>query len=140
MKRLSLFSILGLICFTIISCKKNNASETGYAFKQDPVNITETANGHQYTFGPVNFATNPEVALQVKTDIDTANCSIWSVYLVSTKGTKYLISGSGEEGSSYYYTHRYYSQTNGKLNIIITKTSGAGEQYASVLVTRLNWR
>jgi hypothetical protein len=140
MKSLSLFSISSLIFFAIISCKKNSVSDAGYNIKKEPVNITEITNGHQYSFSNINFATTPEIALQIKTAIDTANCSIWSIYLVSTNGTKYLISGSGKEGASYYYTHRYYSQTGGKLNIIITKTSGTGEEYASVLIRRLNWR
>ena len=141
MKVLGSFFCFALLSVTIISCKKNDTPDrTGYNTKFEPKSISAIENGHQYSFGPINFGTTPEFSLQIRTTSDTANCSIWNVYLVSSDGKKYYIPGYGANGVSYYYADHYYSTTNRMLSIIVKHVSGPPEDYASILVINSYWR
>ncbi len=141
MQILRFFSIALLICFVTLSCKKNDVPEsTGYAFKLEPLSVSKISNGDQYMFGSIDFSSTFDVALQIKTAQDTANCSIWNIYLVTANGDKYFVSGLGANKTSYYYTHHFYSSSNEQVSLIIARTSGVAETYSSILVTRYNWR
>ncbi len=62
--------------------------------------------------------------------------SDWRVELVRASGNVYPIPGPGLDGLSTYRVYRQPSGTSA-LNIFITRTSGTGEEYSGIIVTRV---
>ena len=124
-----------------ISCnKKDEIKINSYTYVLEPVSSSKIFNGDQYSFGAIDFSNANDAALQIKTASDTANCSQWHVYLVSSNGDMYYVPGVGENKVTTYNTYRNYSNYTKTLTIVVSRVSGPVEKYASVIVKRMNWR
>lgn len=138
MKNVSFVLITFGILLLAVCCKKGDAGPEGPqgpAGPQGPQGIAGNANVTQYTFGTHNFATNLTASLQVTTTADTMNRSAWFVYLVRSSGNVYPLPGFGVNGTSDY--RLYWSHASGKVNFVITKVSGAGEDYTNIRIIRI---
>jgi hypothetical protein len=110
-------------------------SKDGDPGPEGPKGIDGNANVVQYDFGTHDFATQASVSLGITTTADTMNQSAWYVYLVRSSGNVYPIPGVGVNGSSEY--RLYWNYSAGKVNINISRVSGAGEEYSSIRVIRV---
>jgi hypothetical protein len=138
MKIARLAAMLFVILAIVLGCKKGDtgpAGPAGPAGPQGPIGVAGNANVTQYTFGTHNFATTATVILQVSTTPDTASRSAWFVYLVRSGGNVYPIPGFGLNGTSDYRV--YWSYGGGKNNFTLNRTSGAGEEYATIRIIRM---
>lgn len=135
------YVLLLIVVTFFLACKKGDVGPQGAqgpagpAGPQGPQGIIGNANVTQYTFGAQNLATSSFAQLQITTTQDTANRSLWYVYLYYQPLDRwYFVPGSGYGGASTYRVSLTY--TSGKATIYIDK-SGVGENYAQARVIRV---
>jgi hypothetical protein len=132
MKQLNAFTILLGFFMALTSCKKGDTGPAGSA------GIAGNANVTQYTFGTTDLSAQITKQLNISTTEDSMNRSAWFVYLIHSNALVYPLPGFGINGSSEYRAYWGFGQpTANKVNLSISRISGAGEQYVAIKVIRI---
>jgi hypothetical protein len=120
--------LLPLLCLALIiySCKKGDDGPPG---KDGNANVV------QYSFGEQNFPATFYSTLKITTTTDTAENSVWLVYLYYAPGTRwYAVPGYGYSAFTQYRLSIGY--ISGQVNIFIDKV-GPGEIFSKAKVLRI---